>query len=99
MGEEMFGQISEVVYGVRWNAGKPFAGCACECERKRPASDFIWYSAKSHMGPKLLEVGHVVDGPIIERYGLNFELGGRRKIQHPRCERQIRILKRIFYCY
>jgi hypothetical protein len=98
MGKEMFGKVNEVVYGVRWNADKPFAGCAYQGERKYPASDFIWYSTESHMGPKLLEVGHMVDGPIIERHRWNFELERQRKIQHPWCKRQIRILKRIFYC-
>jgi hypothetical protein len=80
MGKEMFGKISEVVYGVWWNASKPLTGCACQSEGERPTSNFIWYPAESHMGSKLIKVGHVVGGPVIERHGQNLELGRQRKI-------------------
>jgi hypothetical protein len=96
--EEMFGEVSKVVYGVRRNASKSFMGYAYQGEGKCPTSDFIWYSVEGHMGPKFLKVGHVVGGPIMKRHGRNSELRGQRKIQHPRCKRQIHTLKRIFYC-
>ena len=93
----MLGEVGEVVYSVRGNAGKLLAGRSHQSEGESLTSYCIGYSLEGHMGLEQLKMFHVIGDSIIRRHSWNFKLGWQRITLYPLRKRQIRALKRTLY--